>query len=117
MRGRSRLELDDSHPGEEEGERAPLLRREAPAEEEDREEGGGEDLEVVGNLERWNVQVGGGNVLELRTMERGGGGYELVGRRGGAVVGGEWRGEGEGAYVVLNDLRARTKVSIDSQSS
>jgi len=43
----------------------PLLRGEFSAEEDDGKGGGGEDLDLVGDLERGSVEIRSGDVLEI----------------------------------------------------
>ena len=62
---RGGLDLHDPDTDGERKEREPFDGRDAFAEEEDGEEGGGEDLHLVGDLEGGGVEVGGGDILEV----------------------------------------------------
>lgn len=64
IRGR-RLKLDDADSRGEKEKCGPLLGGKAAAEEEDGEESGGENLEIVGDLESRNVEIGRSDELQL----------------------------------------------------
>jgi len=59
------LDLNDSYTDGEEEESHPFGLGETTTEHEDGETGGGEDLHLVGDLEGGDVEVFGGDVLEV----------------------------------------------------
>lgn len=63
------MDLDDSNSDGEEEESHPLGLTETTTEHEDGESGGGENLHLVGDLEGGDVEVFGGDVLEVVLFE------------------------------------------------